>query len=105
MRLLLDLEVLADGEAEGPGDDQAREGLHGVVVGQYRVVVHLAADGDAILGLGELGLQLAEVLVGLQLGVRLCDGEETAERGSEDPFRLRGLGGVLRLLCVRRELA
>ena len=62
MRLLLDLEELANGEAERACDNEARERLDGVVVRQNRVVVDLAADGDPILGLRELGLKLPERL-------------------------------------------
>ena len=40
----------------------------------------------------ELGLELAEVLVRLQLRVRLGDREQAAERLAQDPFRRGGLG-------------
>ena len=63
MCLFLDFEELADGEAERAGDNQPRERLNRVVVRQHGVVVDLAADGDAVLGLGEFRLQLAKVLV------------------------------------------
>ena len=91
-------------EAERPGEHEARERLDRVVVRQHGVVVDLARDGDAVLRLGELGLELPEVLVRLELRVRLGDGEEAAERGSEDSLGLRRLGRRLRLLRAGARL-
>src|SRR5512145_1998644 len=102
--LVLDLEELPDGESERPGDDEAGEGLHRVVVREHGVVVDLPRDGHAVLGLGELGLELAEVLVRLQLGIRLGDGEEAAERRAQDALGLRGLRGRLGLLRAGARL-
>ena len=104
LRLVLDFEELADREAERAGDDEARERLHRVVVREHGVVVDLAADGDLVLRLGELGLELPEVLVGLELGIRLGDREEPAERRAEDPLGLAGLCRGLRVLGARARL-
>ena len=91
MRFVLDFEELSDREAERACDDEARERLHRVVVGEHGVVVDLPADGDLVLRLGELGLELAEVLVGLELGIGLGDREEPAERRAENALGLCGL--------------
>ena len=91
--VVLDLEELPLGEAERVGEDHGREGLDRVVEGEHRVVVDLARDGDLVLGVAELVLQVEEVLVRLQLRVGLGDGEQPAERLAEDALRLRGRGG------------
>ena len=83
-RLFLELEELLLREAERAGEDDARHRLDRVVVGEDGVVVDLARDGDPVLRLAELGLELAEVLVRLQLRVCLGDREEAAERLAED---------------------
>ena len=88
----------------GPRDDEPGEGLDRVVERQHDVVVDLARDRDAVLGLGELGLELPEVLVRLELGIGLGDGEEPAERGAEDALGLGGLARCLRLLRTRTRL-
>ena len=88
--LVLDLEEVLLREPERPGEEHARHRLDRGVVGEDGVVVDLARDRDPVLRLRELLLQLPEVLVRLQLGVRLRDGEEPAERLAED-----ALGGAL----------
>jgi hypothetical protein len=95
---VLDVEELTRREAERARDEGARDRLDRVVVGQNRVVVDLAGDGDAVLRLGELGLQLPEVLVGLELRVGLSHGDQAAERLAQQPFGLRRLGRRLRAL-------
>ena len=90
-----------DVNPNGPGEHRAGERLDRVVVRQDRVVVDLPRDGDPVLRLGELRLELAEVLVRLELRIRLGDGEQPAERLAEDALGLRRLGGRLRLLCAR----
>ena len=92
MCFVLDLEELALREAERPGENGAGEGLDRVVVRQHRVVVDLAADGDLVLRVGELGLELLEVLRRLEVGIRLGDGEQAPERLAEDAFSLGRLG-------------
>src|SRR5512138_3368820 len=61
-------------------------------------------DGDAVLGALELGLQVAEVLVRLELRVVLRDGEEPAEGAAELALRRLELLHVLRRERVHREL-
>ena len=101
---LVRLEELALREAERACEDDARERLDRVVVGQHRVVVDLPRDRDAVLGAGELVLELAEVLVGLQLGVGLGHREQPPERRAEDALRGRRLGRPARALGVRARL-
>ena len=63
----------------------------GVEVADGGVVV-AAGRGDPVLGRGQLGLQCHEVLVGLEVGVGLHDGEEPAERLAEHVLALGLLG-------------
>ena len=86
---LVRLEELARREPERAGDHDAGERLDRVVVGQHGVVVDLPGDRDPVLRLGELALQLPEVLVRLQLRIRLGDREQPAERLAQDPLGLR----------------
>src|SRR5690554_414893 len=64
---VLHLPLLGGTEAEGVGDQPVREGFALDVVRHHRVVVGLTGEGDAVLGAGELLLQLRHVLVGLQV--------------------------------------
>ena len=74
------------------------------MVGQDGVVVDLARHRDLVLGLGELGLQVEEVLVGLQVGVGLGDREQPAERLGEEALGGAGLGRGLRARGRRARL-
>src|SRR6478672_7284441 len=100
---LVGLEELPFREPERPCDHDAWERLDRVVIREHGVVVDLPRDRDPILCLGELALQLAKVLVRLELGVGLGDGEQTAERLAQDPLGLTGFGGRSRALrgCAR----
>src|SRR5918911_589293 len=95
---LLDLEVLPRLEREHARDDARRDGLPRGVVREHGVVVDLPRDGDLVLGLLELALELLEVLARAQLRVGLGDGEEPAEGGGEHVLRLRVLLDRRRLL-------
>ena len=64
---------------------------------EHAVVVELAGVGDATLGAGQLLLQRQEVLVGLQVGVGLAQGEHLAQRTGEHVVGLRL--GVRRVRC------
>src|SRR5206468_716250 len=66
------------------------------------VVVDLASDGDLVLDLVELLLEVLEVLRRAQRRVSLCDGEEATERRGE---RVLGLGLLLDSLRVLRRRA
>ena len=87
----------------GPGDQHGREHLDRVVERQHRVVVDLARDGDLVLGVLQLLLEIEEVGARLQVGVGLRDREEPSERLAEDAFGRRGLGRALRACrcCAR----
>ena len=66
-----------------------------VVVVEHAVVVELAGVGDATFGGGQFLLQRQEVLVGLEVGVRLAEREHLAERAGEHVVGLGlCLGGV-----------
>lgn len=90
---------ILDGEALtllelGASHDVAREGGDGVVVLEHAVVEAHASVADLVLGVGEVGLELLEVEVGLQLGVGLGDGEQAAERTGDRVGGVHaGLGG------------
>src|SRR4051794_29631313 len=73
---LLDLEVLALADAEGVGEHVPRKRLRLGVQAQHAVVVELARVGDAALGAGQLLLQVEEVGVGLEVGIRLGHREQ-----------------------------
>src|ERR1700733_12938649 len=53
------------------------------VVGLPRVNVIAARDCDTILSSFELGLKRHEILVRLQIGIALADGEESPQRVAE----------------------
>ena len=75
-RGLVGLEVLPLLELERPGEEHGRELLDLGVVVEHAVVVELPRVGDPVLGGGQLLLQLQEVLVGLEVGVGLAEGEQ-----------------------------
>src|SRR5690606_31932754 len=91
-RLVVGLEVLALGEAEDVGQDVAREALDLRVVAVDGVVVELPRVGDPPLGAGQLLRQLGEVLVRLQVRVRLRQREQRLERPGD---LVLGLGLVV----------
>src|SRR6478736_5112423 len=95
---VLGLEVLARPEVEPAGDDARRHGLERVLVAEDGVVVDLARDRDALLDVGELRLELLEVLGRAQLRVRLGDREQPAEGGGQHVLGLGLLRDALRLL-------
>ena len=59
-----------------------------------RAVVVLAAEADLVLGGGQLLLQLQDVLVRLQVGVVLDQGEQLAQGAGQEVLRLRRLAGA-----------
>src|SRR6185436_15675476 len=90
--LRLGVEELPRLEAERAGDEVARDRRdRRVVVEDGRVVV-LPAKRDLVLGRRQLLLELEDVLVGLQLGIVLDDGEQRSECARERVLGL-GLGG------------
>jgi hypothetical protein len=71
-------------------DEHVWEGRDGGVVVEHGGVVVLARERDLVLGRGQLLLELEDVLVGLELGIVLDDGEQRAQRAGQ-----RVLGGGL----------
>ena len=79
----------ACGEVEHARDRCCRERLTPVVVVHHGVVVGLPRERDLVLGRGQLLRQLHHVLVRLEVGVLLGDGDEPAQRAVElRPARL-----------------
>src|SRR5690606_4458965 len=74
------LEELLGPKAHHSGEDAGRQRLDRRVVRLHRAVVELPRVRDLVLGAGQLGLQRHEVLVRLQVRVRLGEGEQPAER-------------------------
>src|SRR5512134_2106366 len=77
---VLELEELALAEVAHPRDDLRRQGLDLRVESLDLGVVETARRLDPVLGRGQLALELEEVLVRLQVGVRLGEREQAAER-------------------------
>src|SRR5437763_4764596 len=78
-RGVVSLEVGTRLEVEEAGDQRGRHRLERIVVREDGVVVDLARDGDLLLRLRELRLELLVVLRRPELRVGLRDGEEAAE--------------------------
>src|SRR6266536_333143 len=92
--LVLDLEVAGLLELEAVRDDVRRERLDPGVVVAHVGVVEPAAGRDPVLGVGQLALQVEEVLVRLQLRVRLDRDHHLTQRAGQLTLRGRPLLGV-----------
>ena len=68
---------------EHAGDDVRRHRFDLGVVDPDVRVVEATAGGDPVLGLGELPLQLEEVLVALQIGIGLDAHDQVPHRAGE----------------------
>ena len=75
-----------------------------VLYSGHRVVEEAARRGDLVLDVGDLGLQLLEVLVGLEVRIGLGQREQLAQRAGQHVLgrrllrrALRGDRGVARL--------
>ena len=92
LRRIAQAEELPRPEAERPGD-QVRGELRdlGVEVADHGVVV-AAGVLDVVLDLGEAPLEREEALGGLEIGIRLGQGEDLPHRLRELPFGLAGGG-------------
>ena len=90
-------EIGFGGEAHCAGIEEGGEGADGGVVLLDGVVESAALDGDAVFGAFELGLQLGEILGGVELGIIFGDGKDPHD-GSAEFFlgllELREFGGV-----------
>src|SRR5258708_25601328 len=71
-----DVEEIFRRKSERPCQQHRGELLDAGVVFLHRVVEEAARGGDLVLDVGELGLELLEVLAGLQIGVGLAQGEQ-----------------------------
>src|SRR6266850_4282114 len=92
----LELEVRSLGEPEEQRDLVRREAVdRGVEVADDRVVVAPRVL-DRLLDLGQRRLEIAEVLVGLEVGIGLGQCEELAERAGQLVLGLRPRLGRLR---------
>ena len=98
LRLVLDREVRLRLVAEHHGGEVGREAAHGHVVVLHRRDVAVARHRDPVLRALELRLQVAEVLIRLQLGVALDDDHEPRQRARE--LALRRLELLERLRVV-----
>ena len=99
----VDLEVRRLLEVEQSGDDVGRHDLDLGVVLLHHIVIELAGVGDFLLERLELGLQVQEVLVGLQLRIRFGHGLEVHDRAAQLVFGLDALchiTGLRRLECA-----
>ena len=96
LRSGLSLEIGALFEAEQSGQDVLGEAADGGIELAGRVIEVLACHVDAVLRTFQLGLQFQEVLVGLQVGIVLGDGQQFAQ--SRGQLSLCGLvfGQLLR---------
>src|SRR5262245_17763209 len=106
--LVLDREARLRLEAEDLGGEVGRERAHDHVELAHGLDEAVARDGDPVLGALELRLQVAESLVGLELGVVLRDDEQARERGGHLVLRGLELGerlGVVDELGCGRDAA
>src|SRR5262245_25155639 len=106
-----DVEEIPRRKSERARQQHGGELLDAGVVFLHRVVEEAARGGDLVLDVGELGLELLEVLAGLEIGVSLAQGEQLPQRPGErvlgrglggDPARLRRNRGVARLHQIGR---
>ena len=65
--------------AHDAGDEEGGEGVEGGVIFADGVVEAAAFDGDAVFGAFELGLEVAEILAGFEVGVAFGDDEKAGE--------------------------
>src|SRR5690606_646805 len=96
--LVLDGEVRLHLVAEEHRRQVGREGAHRDVVALHRLDVAVPRHGDPVLGALELGLQVAEIGVGLELRVVLGDDEEPRERAAQVALGFLELPERLRIL-------
>src|SRR5688572_5138588 len=98
--LVLDRELRPLLVAEDHRREVGREGAHGGVVLLRGLDEAVARHGDAVLGALELRLQLAEVLVGLELRIVLRHHQQARQRAGELALRLLEALHCLRVGCL-----
>ena len=94
-----DLEQPALRQLEGPGDQVRRERLPAPFVGGDLEVVQAPRRGDAVLGLDQLALQVAEPAVGLEVGEPLGQRQQPRQPVREPVL---GAGLVLEIFFAVR---
>src|SRR5579871_5607247 len=105
LRLILHGEVLFGGIFEHHRREIHREGTYQRVVCLDLLDIAMTRHCDAVFSALELGLQIAEVLVGLQLRIVLGDSEQTLERLRQLPLcLLEALEGLRVVDQLRRHL-
>src|SRR5215213_1120623 len=102
--LVVDLEVRRLPELEHARDDVGRHRLHLGVVDPHVGVVVPPTSGDPVLGLGKLALQFEEVLVALQVRIRLDADDQVVHGAGESLFDIRPLLTRQRPLALRHLL-
>lgn len=99
---LFSLKVGACGKARHPGDEVAGKTLDGGVVASGGFVEVIAGGSDAVFGAFQLGLEIDEILVGLEIGIVFRDDKEARERITEGTLSrliFLKLGGIGRGLA------
>ena len=76
------LEILGGGKLEEAGDEDAGYGLRARVVDLDGAVVIVPGVGDLVFGVREISVELGELLVGLEVRVRLDQRKQTSARMS-----------------------
>ena len=75
----ISLEVAFDAETEYISKEVGRETANGNIVSLCCFIEQTTGLGDTVLGAFELCLQFAELLIGLQVGIVLGDGEQASQ--------------------------
>ena len=96
--LVVDREVGLDVHLEQHRRQVGRERTHGGVELLHRLDVAVARDGDAVLGAFELRLQVAEVLVGLEVRIVFGDDQQPRQRRLQLTLRRLELGEGRRIV-------
>src|SRR5262245_21526988 len=78
-----DVEEILRCESERAREQHGGELLDAGVVFLRRVVEEATRGGDLVFDVGELGLQLLEVLAGLEIGIGLARREQLPQRAGE----------------------
>ena len=94
---VFDFEILADLETETLGDHIAGKYFHFNIKFFGAGVVEATSGLDFVLNVLKLFLELFEVLVGLELGIRFGNGKDFREAGGKRVF---GGGGSLNVFCA-----
>src|SRR6266540_3748864 len=84
-----DVEEILRRKSERAGQQHRGKLLDAGVVFLHRVVEEAARGGDLVLDVGELGLELLEVLARLEIGIGLTQSEQLPQRPTQRVFRRR----------------